>query len=302
MSTIPEPKPQGTLVLPVPLTVLTGFLGSGKTTLLKRLLNDNAMAGTAVIINEFGDVGLDHTLVEKTDENTLLLPSGCVCCEVRGDLIEALMNLHRRVLHGEIPPLKRVVLETSGLADPTPIAHTIITDEEVARVYQLDGVVTTVDARHGLQQIATEYEPAKQIALADRIVVTKTDITTKDDVALVEAQVRLLNPAVAIYRAVKGDIDHQRLIGIGAHEPALSGIDPNAWLGDAETKHVHEHHHHGHSHGHDHTCGPDCDHDHAHPQHLHGVTSFALTYSKPLDAQAMTMALQMLGGAYGEKL
>jgi G3E family GTPase len=302
------------LKLPVPLTVLTGFLGSGKTTLLKRLLNDPAMAGTAVIINEFGDVGLDHSLVEQTDESTMLLPSGCVCCEVRGDLIEALMNLHRRVLHGEIPPLKRVVLETSGLADPTPIAHTIITDEDVARVYQLDGVVTTVDARHGLGQIAREYEPAKQIAMADRIVVTKTDIASKDDTAAVEAQIRALNPAVSIYRAVKGDIDHQRLIGIGAHEPSLSGIDPNVWLGDAKVAHKHDHHHghhhdhthhHHHDHAHDHACGPDCDHDHHHhdtPQHLHGVSSFALIYDEPLDAQAMTMALQMVGGAYGEKL
>jgi G3E family GTPase len=309
MTASPEPSPQGTLILPVRLTVLTGFLGSGKTTLLKRLLTVPSMAGTAVIINEFGDVGLDHTLVEKTDEHTMLLPSGCVCCEVRGDLIEALMNLHRRVLFGEIPPLRQVVLETSGLADPTPIAHTIITDEDVSRVYQLDGVVTTVDAQHALGQLAREYEPAKQIALADRIVLTKTDLVTKDEIATVEAQVRLINPGVSIYRAVKGDIDPRRLIGIGAHEPAISGVDPNEWLGDkapagAPHPEADAHHHH------DHTCGPGCDHDHhdhSHhhaeaPQHLHGVASFALTYSRPLDANAMTLALQLVGGSYGEKL
>ncbi len=157
------------------MTVLTGFLGSGKTTLLKRLLADPAMAGTAVIINEFGDVGLDDALVEKTEEDTVLLPSGCVCCTVRGDLTVALAKLYKQSLHGEIPLIKRMVLETTGLADPTPIVHTLMTDEDTYRIYQLDGVVTTVDAEHGLAQLDQHFEPAKQIAIADRIVVTKTD-------------------------------------------------------------------------------------------------------------------------------
>src|SRR5262245_42479373 len=138
--------------LPIPLTVLTGYLGSGKTTLLKALLANPEMAGTAVIVNEFGEVGLDDALIEATTEETVLLPSGCVCCAVRGDLVEALVKLHRSAMMGETPPIMRVVLETTGLADPAPIAHTLINERDVFRIYRLDGIVATVDAQHGLHQ------------------------------------------------------------------------------------------------------------------------------------------------------
>jgi G3E family GTPase len=319
----------------IPLTVLTGYLGSGKTTLLKRLLNDPAMAGTAVIINEFGDVGLDDALVEKTEEDAVLLPSGCVCCQVRGDLTVALAKLHKQALHGEIPPLKRVVLETTGLADPTPIVHTLMTDEETYRVYQLDGVVTTVDGELGMGQIDEHFEPAKQIAIADRIIVTKCDRAPADVVAKLEARLRGLNRGGEIIRVVKGDVAHDRLFGLGAHEPALAGADARKWLAldavdekgpahghDHSHDHAcgpdcgHEHHHHGHAgHGHadhaghgdpGHVCGPGCDHDHGHahhdPAHLHGIGAFALTYDKELDGNGLSLALQTMAGSYGEKL
>jgi G3E family GTPase len=291
----------------IPITVLTGFLGSGKTTLLKRLLADPAMAGTAVIINEFGDVGLDDALVEKADEDTVLLPSGCVCCAVRGDLTKALAKLHKQSLYGEIPQIKRVVLETSGLADPTPIAHTLMTDEDTYRIYQLDGIVTTVDAQHGAQQLDSNYEPAKQIAMADRIVVTKTDLVDAAATEALETRIRELNRAGQILRVVKGETEAWRLTGLGAHEPALSGADPERWLGHTATEHVHtdacgpdcghDHHHHdhGHAHGHDH-------HGHAHPEHLHGIGTFALVFDKPLDGNALSLSLQTLAQAYGEKL
>ena len=285
----------------IPITVLTGFLGSGKTTLLRRLLQDPAMAGTAVIINEFGDVGLDDALIEKTDEDTVLLPSGCVCCAVRGDLTIALAKLHKQSLYGEIPKIHRVVLETSGLADPTPIAHTLMTDEDTYRIYQLDGIVTTVDAQLGLGQIDSNFEPAKQIALADRIVLTKTDLATQAEISTLEARIRSLNRTAEILRVVKGDTQPARLIGLGAHEPALTGADPERWLGHSPPSHALEH---------DHSCAPDCGHDHSHDHthdhhdhaHLHGIESFSLVFDKPLDGNALSLSLQTLAAAYGAKL
>jgi G3E family GTPase len=306
----------------IPMTVLTGYLGSGKTTLLKRLLTDPAMAGTAVIINEFGEVGLDDALIEKTDEDAVLLPSGCVCCTVRGDLVQALAKLHKQSMWGEIPPMRRVVLETTGLADPTPIVHTLMTDESVFRVYQLDGVVTTVDAEHGLKQLDEQFEPAKQIAIADRIVLTKTDIAKPRDLSDLETRVRALNRSGEILHVVKGDIAPARLFGLGAHEPAISGVDAEKWLAaesvvrdrialsdeghgahcspDCGHDHDHAHHHHAHDGGTE--CGPDCDHpDHAHA-HLHGIASYGLVFEQPLDGNALSLALQTLAAAYGDKL
>ena len=303
----------------IPLTVLTGFLGSGKTTLLKRLINDPAMAGTGVIINEFGEVGIDDTLVEKIDDDAVLLPSGCVCCEVRGDLVEALERMHTRSLWGDIPKVRRLVLETTGLADPAPIVHTIMTEERVYRVYQLDGVIATVDAQHGLSQLDEHYEPSKQIAIADRIVVTKTDLAEPGDVARLEARIRALNKSAAIAHAVQGAIAPSALIGLGAHEPALAGTDPEKWLaaGRFEPDHDghthghacgpdcgHDHHHgHGHAHEHDHACsGESCDHPDHHHEHLHGIGSFCLTFAEPLEGPEMSNALSLLGQLYGQKL
>jgi G3E family GTPase len=286
----------------IPMTVLTGFLGSGKTTLLKRLLSDPAMAGTAVIINEFGDVGLDDALVEKTEEDTVLLPSGCVCCAVRGDLVEALLRLHKKALKGEIPPIQRIVLETTGLADPTPIVHTLMTEEDVYRIYQLDGVVTTIDAEHGLAQLDQHFEPAKQIAIADRIVVTKSDLVPVLDTLKLEARARSLNRSAEIVRAVKGDISPGELFGLGAHEPALSGADASRWLA-IDTVQATD------ARGHGAHCAPDCGHDHAADRgpehahaHLHGITAFSLIYAAPVDGNALSLSLQTLAAAYGPKL
>ncbi len=313
----------------IPLTVLTGFLGSGKTTLLKRLINDPAMAGTGVIINEFGEVGIDDSLVEKIDDDAVLLPSGCVCCEVRGDLVEALERMHTRSLWGDIPKVSRVVLETTGLADPAPIVHTLMTEERVYRIYQLDGVVTTVDGEHGLSQLDQQFEPAKQIAIADRIVLTKTDLVDEASVQRLEGRIRALNRGVTILRAVKGDVPPAELMGLGAHEPALTGTDVERWLaaGRFEPDHGNDHGAGHHGHAHDHTCGPDCGHDHGHAAHghqththahdcageacdhpdhqhghLHGIESFCLTFAEPLEGPEMSNALSLLGQLYGPKL
>ena len=215
--------------LPIPLTVLTGYLGSGKTTLLKALLKRPELAGTAVIVNEFGEVGLDDALIEAVEEDTVLLPSGCVCCAVRGDLINALVKLHQDLMRDAIPDLQRVVLETTGLADPAPIAQTLINDRDLFRIYRLDGIVTTVDARHGLDQLDHTLESARQIAMADRVVLTKTDLVGPDVVDRVMTRVGTLNPAAAILQAVKGAIEPSQLFGLNAYE-IRSEADVGRWL------------------------------------------------------------------------
>lgn len=301
----------------IPLTVLTGYLGSGKTTLLKRLLDDPAMAGTGVLINEFGEVGIDDSLVEKIDDDAVLLPSGCVCCEVRGDLVDALERMHTRSLWGDIPKMRRVVLETTGLADPAPIVHTVMSEERVYRIYQLDGVVTTVDAQHGLAQLDAEAEPAKQIAVADRIILTKTDLVDEETRHRLEGRIRALNRSAPLLPSVKGDVSAAELTGLGAHEPALANADAEKWLaaGRFEPDHSGEHHRHTHEHGE--ACGPDCGHDHSHDhactdaacdhpdhhhEHLHGIQSYCLTWPEPLDGPEMSNALSLLAQLYGPRL
>lgn len=297
--------------LPIPVTVLTGFLGSGKTTLLKALLRDPAMAGTAVIVNEFGDVGIDDALIESAEEETILLPSGCVCCAVRDDLIQALGRLYQQAQEGTIPDLKRVILETSGLADPAPIAHTLMSEEDLFRIYQLDGVIATADAELFAGQLEAHFEPAKQIAIADRVVLTKTDRASPEEAAKAEALIRKLNPAAPLVRAVNGLIDganaaHSLVTELGAFEPIAAKHHPEDWLkpdayaATAATPDHDHHHHHDHD-CHDHDCSHP-DHDHTDHQHTHGVRAFAITYDEPLDGNKLSFAMELLRRHHGDKL
>lgn len=197
-----------------PVTIVTGFLGSGKTTLLQRLLGEPGMKNTAVLVNEFGDVGLDHHLLRRVDERTVLLGGGCVCCATRRDLVDALIGLSSMSEKGEIPALDRIVVETTGLADPAPILYTIFTDAVLQHHFEVDLVVTTVDAVNGDLHLDRNPESVKQVAAADRVVVTKTDIAERDAAELLISRLRSINPSAGIVRAAFGEVDAGELLGV----------------------------------------------------------------------------------------
>jgi G3E family GTPase len=201
----------------IPITLLTGFLGSGKTTILNRLLREPGFAGTAVIVNEFGEIGLDHDLVSEASENILLLQSGCLCCSIRGDLIETLHDLLERRALGEMGAFDRVAIETTGLADPVPILHTLMTDQIVAAHFRLEGIVTAVDAVAGEQTIDAHPEAVKQVGVADLLLLTKTDLASPDQLKQLQSRLRAINPVAHVATAQQGAVAPELIFSAEGH-------------------------------------------------------------------------------------
>ncbi|SMO95692.1 GTPase, G3E family [Thalassovita litoralis] len=272
-----------------PVILLTGFLGSGKTTLLQRLLTDPSMEGAAVLINEFGEVGLDHHLLDRIDDNVVLLKSGCICCTVRGEVADALSNLESLRARGEVA-FDRVVIETTGLADPYPVLQTLTAHPVLRSHFTNGGVLTTVDAVNAINQVAHRAEAVRQIAAADRIVLTKTDLVEPKQEQALRDRLARINPAS---RIVTTGEDVSSILG--GFEP-MSLDQTLTWEPPAE-----------------HECHPGCDHDahgHSHHEHHHahhhddalGVTSFSLVIEGPIDWTIFGAWLTLLLYRYGDRI
>ncbi len=278
----------------IPVTVLTGYLGAGKTTLLNRILSEKHGKVYAVIVNEFGEIGIDNDLIVGADEEVFEMNNGCVCCTVRGDLIRVLSGLMKR--KGRFDG---IIVETTGLADPAPVAQTFFVDDDVRARTQLDSVTTVVDAKHLPLRLKDSREAAEQIAFADQIILNKTDLVTEAELLEVEKAIRTLNPLAPIRRAERSNVPLDTILGQHAFDlTRITELQPH-FLNPAhgEAGHVHDEdcghdHDHDHHHVHDEHCG----HDHDHDDHVHihdhvaesGISSISLTSHTPIDGNRVT--------------
>jgi G3E family GTPase len=280
-----------------PVTLLTGFLGSGKTTVLNHVLKQPEMAATAVIVNEFGEIGIDHLLVEKATDDVVLMQSGCLCCTIRGDIADTLVNLFVDRAKGRVPGFERVVIETTGLADPAPILHALMQDPIVAERYMVDGVVTTVDAVNGTGTLDAQVEAVKQAAVADRLLVTKCDVASTDGRRALEARLAALNPGAPLIEVTGGAVDPAILFNLGLYDPTAKTVEVQRWLGDEAFAHAHDEHEGPDEHGRGHHHGR-----HDVNRHDAHISSFCITRDKPISWTALSGWLDALTSMRGTDL
>lgn len=277
----------------LPLTVITGFLGSGKTTLINQLLQHNALTDTAVVVNEFGEIGLDHLLVQSATEDVIVIDGGCVCCTIRGDLLETLAGLFEQRERGEVPYFQRVLVETTGLADPAPIIHTLLNEAPLNDYFRLDSVITTVDGIYGLAQLDEHYETVKQAAVADRLVITKVETANADRLQRLAQRLQRINPAAQqVHASTVQGIAASALFNAGLYDPGRKSVDVQRWL-QAEayraTVPTHEHDHHA----------PN---DPTQLRHDAYIRSFCITHAEPLSWRVLNRWFQQLTALRGKDL
>ena len=268
----------------IPVTVITGFLGSGKTTLLSSILKKKEMQKTAVIINEFGEIGLDHALIEHTDENIVELQSGCICCTIQGDLNKTLIDLFDKMMNGKVSSFNRILIETTGLANPVPIIHTLMNSIELIRIYSLDGVITVVDSINGEKTLDLHEESLKQLALAEKIIISKTDIVDKDEIKSLVYRIKDINPVSQIIFSKFGNIPLEEIFGLGAYDPYKKSADVKNWLAAEKYKDKKHHHHHDVN------------------RHNENIRAFSMMSENPVNMIAFSFFRDMITAALGANL
>jgi G3E family GTPase len=269
----------------IPVNLITGFLGSGKTTLLQRLLAAPELANSAVLVNEFGEVGLDHHLLQRLDDTIVLLKSGCLCCTIRGDLRDSIRELYDRRERGAVPLFDRLVIETTGLADPAPIVATLMADPVIRHHFRLGNIVTVVDALNGQSNLAEYEESRKQAAVADRLVMSKTDIADAERASRLHAILHELNPTAIHVDAGRDTLSATQLLAGDVHDPAARNEEIGRWL--AEENHV-----------------DDETESHAQNPNRHGrdIVAFCISLDRPIDWSALAVWLTMLLNRHGQNI
>ncbi|MFK4770067.1 CobW family GTP-binding protein [Rhizobium sp. ZW T2_16] len=301
----------------IPVSIITGFLGAGKSTLLNRMLRDPAAKDIAVIINEFGEVGIDNLLVEASGDSMIELSNGCLCCTVRGELVDTLASMIDAIQTGRTKPITRVVIETTGLADPAPVMQSVMGNPVIAQNFELEGVVTVVDAVNGLATLNAHPEAVKQVAVADRLIVSKQTLADAGQLSALRARLASLNPRAPVSDGDDASVSSLSMLANGLYDPSSKIADVDRWLRDEIAADQHEHHYHDHDHDGGCDCGHDHGHDHDHHHHAHDhghhhhndvnrhgddIRSFSIVHDRPIDPMAIDMFVDLLRSAHGEKL